>query len=248
MRPGWYINGFLAYTLQGLLFWRGYRSGLWKRYPLFYAYLFYTTCWSVIQGIPSVLKHPSYPNVFWSSQLGAGILRFGVAAEVHRHVFPPASKLRRPASAFVVGALLVMALLYWALGASPAPSIVLDALRKIALSVAVWILLVLGLAQYYGIRAGRNVWGMAVGLLIFMGSELVHLAAMDMFPRLRTAWGYVHPITYVCMLMIWTVALWNYGPNPRIVPLHESESRELLSAWGQRWRSIADILRKVAKP
>ena len=248
MHPAWYINGFFAYAMQGLLFWRGYRCGLYPRYPLFYAYLFYTTFWSVLSGIPSVTKHPAYPTVIWTAQLIAAVLRFGVAAEIFRHVFPRDSSLRRTAGTVVAIALMLTALLFSAIDPSPGSSIILDSLRRIVLSVAVWIVLVLGLAHYYRIRIGRNIWGMTFGITLFSGSELVYWTSVDLFPSLRTFWWNIHPIAYVCMLMIWTWGLWNYSPNPEIVPLEEMDRHRLLSAWRDRSAAIVHTLRNVLKP
>jgi hypothetical protein len=124
----------------------------------------------------------------------------------------------------------------------------LDILRKLALSGAAWILIVLGFAHHYGVRIGRNVLGVAVGLLIFTGSELVHLAAMDLVPRLSLVWGYVHPIAFVFMLTVWTVALWRYRPKPGTRSIDLSSARELLSTWQDRWAQIPAALRKVVKP
>ncbi len=245
MHPVWYINGLLAHTLQGLLFWRSVKCVLWKRYPFFYAYLLYTAFSSVVQALPFVIRNPAYPKVFWLVQLGSSVLRFGVAAEIYRHVFPRDSGPRRTAGKALVAALTLLAVLFWASGASPGPSIILDFLRKVALSQAVWVLLILGLAQYYGIRIGRNIWGMAAGLLIFVGIDMLNRAASDLFLlTLRL----VSPLAYVSALIIWTFALWNYSPNPQIARVDRSVYIELLSAWKDRWEAIADTVRKVAKP
>ena len=248
MNSVWYGTTFLGVTAQCLLLSRGFRCGLWARYPLFYVYVLYTAFWSVVLRLPAVARHPAYPWVYWLSQVIAAVLRFGVAAEIYRHVFPHNSSLRKTAGMVVTAALTLLALSLWTIGASPASSTILDSFRKITLSVAAWIVLVLGMARYYGIRIGRNIWGMTVGLLLFSGSELIYLASVDLFPSLRPiAWN-VHPIAYVCMLLIWTWALWNYSPNPEIVPLEKMARHQLLSAWEDRQKAIAYILRKVTKP
>ncbi len=244
VRPDWYII-LLGISLQWLLLWRGFRCGLWGRYPLFYVYLTYAAAWSAVIALPAMMRHPAYSEVYWLSQLGSSLLRFGVAAEVYRHVFPHDSSPRRTAGKALVAALTLLAALFWASGASPGPSIIFDFLRKVALSQAVWVLLILGLAQYYGIRIGRNIWGMAAGLLIFVGIDMLNRAASDLFLlTLRL----VSPLAYVSALVIWTFALWNYSPNPQIARVDRSVYIELLSAWKDRWEAIADTVRKVAKP
>jgi hypothetical protein len=247
MHPAWYINIAFVVLLQCFLFWRAFRCRLLARYAFFYGYLTYTVLWNLVIYLPPVMRLSAYSKLYWWSHVLAAILRLGIAAEIYRHVFPPNSPLRRRAGIIVLCVLTLLALVFWVSGAGPGHYL-LDALRKIAFAVAAWILVVLGLAQYYGIRIGRNISGMAVGLLIFMGSELVHLSAMDLFPRLRVIWGYVHPITFVCMLAIWTSTLWRYAPNPPSPAPDRALAREFLSAWQDRWAQVSNVLRRMVKP
>jgi hypothetical protein len=247
MYPIWYLNTLVALILQVLLFWRAARSGSWRAYPLFYTYLIYTSLWSLICALPAVVHHPAYVTIYWSSYLLAAMLRFGIAADVHRHMFPRDSALRERASIIVLFSLALLAVFFWTSHVSPAASPVLDSARKLALSIAVWILVLLSLAQYYGVRIGRNIWGMALGLLTFMGSEFVHLAAMDLAPRFRGVFGNIQPVAFVFMLAVWTYALWDFYPNPRTT-LDHSLARRFLSAWEDRWAELPQALRKVVKP
>jgi len=247
MYPIWYINTSFSVLLQFLLFWRGYRTGLWRHYPLFYAYLTYTGLWSLVCSFPAVTHHPAYAVIYWSSYLTAAFLRFGIMAEVLRHVFPRGSALRDRVNLILLVSLALLALLFWFSDLRPEASVLLDSARKIALTVAVWDLLVLGQAQYYQVPIGRNLWGMALGLLTFTGTEFVHLAAMDLVPRFRVVLGYVHPLAFVAMLLVWTYALWGYYPNPRPA-LDDAVGRRFLSAWQDRWAELPHLLRKVVKP
>lgn len=249
MHPAWYINGFFAWLMQGLLFWRGLRCGLYRRYSLFYIYLLYSTLWSVMSGMPMVIRQPAYRTVVWTSQLLAALLRFGVVAEIYRHVFPRDSSLRKTTDTILVTVLMLMAVVLWVVGPSAGSSrMLLDSLRKIVLSQVVWTVLVLGLARYYAIRIGGNIWGMSIGLLLFSGSELVYLSCVDLFPSLRSSWFNVHPIAYVCTLLVWTYALWNHSPNPETVPLEETTRHNLLSTWEDHSKAVASTLRRVTKP
>lgn len=247
MNPAWYINIAVGLLLQSLLFFRAFRCRLWRYYPFFYSYLTYTAVRSVVLSLPLIIRQPFYSKLYWWSHVLAALLRFGIGADIHRYVFPRNSQVRATAGTVVISALALLAFLFWVGGAGPG-HYMLDTLRKIALSVAAWILIVLGLAHHYGIRIGRNVLGMAVGLLIFTGSELVHLAAMDLVPRLSSVWSFVHPIAFVFMLMIWTSTLWRYSPNPGTSVLDEASARELLSIWQDRWEQIPVALRKLVKP
>jgi hypothetical protein len=248
MHPAWYINIVLSVLLETLLFWRALYCRMWRRYPFFYFYLVYTAVWSLVFSLPTFIKNSAYPKAYWLSYFVAGSMRYGIVAEMHRYLFPRDSPVRGRANGVVLLALTLLAFVFWMHGSGPGANVLVDSMRKIALSGAVWILVVLGLARYYGIRIGRNVLGMAVGLLIFIGSELVYLAAMDLLPRFWTVWRYVHPIAFVFMLMVWTFGLWSYFPNPRTSLLDKALARKSLPAWQDRWTQVPDILRRVVKP
>lgn len=162
-------------------------------------------------------------------------------------MFPRGSGIRKRANIVVVLALVIVAAAFWTSTPHPAASLLLDSLRKVALSVAVWIVLVFGLAHFYRVRVSRNIFGMAAGLLIFTGSELVYLAAMDLLPRLRTVWSYVHPLAFLAMLLVWTYSLWGYFPNPRSSDLDETTAQSALHIWQNRWEDVPEVLRRVVK-
>ena len=248
MLPAWYINIVLGVLLQSLLFSRAFLCHLWRPYPFFYSYLTYTALWTIAFSLPVVTRYPLYPRAYWLTYLVAAFLRFGIAAEIHRHVFPRQSPLRGRANVVVLLALTLLAFAFWIAGPGPGPSIFPDVMRKITVSVAVWILVTLGLARYYGSRIGRNVWGMAVGILAYTGSELVYLAAMDLVPSWWAVWRYVHPLAFVFTLMVWTSALWRYHPNPRVPSLDESLAQELLEAWRSQWTQVPNLVRRAVKP
>jgi hypothetical protein len=248
MHPAWYINFSLCTALQVVLFWRALRYRLWRHYPLFYIYLTYTVLWSFLFSLPVVIHSSVYAKAFWLTYFVAAILRFGIAVDIHRYVFPRRSPLRSRASVVVLLALILLAFAFLIVGPGPGLFVFPDVMRKITISAAAWILVILGLARYYGTRIGRNVWGMAIGISAFTGSELVYLAAMDLVPSLWSMWRYVHPLTFVFTLMMWTSGLWRYHPNPQVASLDESLAQEFLNAWRDRWTQVPNVVRRVVKP
>src|SRR5260370_5349673 len=160
----------IGVSWQGLLFWRGWRWGGWHAYPFFYAYLSYTSFWTVaFLFFPHA--HPLYPKVYWDSELVAAVLRFLVAWEVFRGVFRHGTVIRRIAGTLIVVVLVLLALAFWLSGPSPGISSVIDFMRTMALSAGVWTVLVLGVARFYGIPIRHNNLGMAIGFLIFLLTE-----------------------------------------------------------------------------
>lgn len=244
--------GFLGVVLflvgvscQGLLFWRGWRWGGYRAYPLFYIYLSYTTFWTVaLLSFPRM--HPLYLKVYWDSELVAAALRFLVAWEVFRSVFRPAST-RRIAGMVMFVLLVFFAAAFWLSGPSPGVSSIADFMRKIAVTVGVWMVFVLGMAKFYGIRFGKNIWGMAIGFLIFLSSEITNLAAFDLASWFAPIWRFFHTSAYIFMLAVWTWSLWNYAPNPQ-TEFDMSLGPQLLSKWQRQSVVLDETVKKVIRP
>ncbi len=230
---------------QGLLFWRGRRWSGWRSYPLFYFYLSYTTFWTVaFLFFPHT--HPLYPRVYWDSELGATVLRFFVAWEIFRGVFGR-GVIRRIAGTAIFVVMVLLALAFWLTGPSPSVSLVADFMRRMALTAGVWTILVFGIACFYGIRIGKNIWGMAVGFLIFVSSEITNLAAFDLASWFAPIWRFLHPFAYIFMLAVWTWALWDYAPNP-YNEISTSLGARLLSTWKRQSTALEETIRKVTQP
>lgn len=233
-------------TCQGLLFWRGWRWRGWHAYPFFYIYLSYTSFWTVaFLFFPHA--HPSYPRVYWDSEVVAAVLRFLVAWEVFRAVFRHGTVIRRIAGTVILAVLLLLAIGFWLSGPSPGVSSVVDFMRKMALSAGAWTVVVLGVARFYGIRIGQNTWGMAIGLLTFVSSEMANFAAFDLASWFVPIWRFVHPFAYVFMLGVWTWALWHYVPNPQ----NEIDSHlgsHLFSKWQRQSAVLGQTIRKIIQP
>jgi hypothetical protein len=240
----WPITYSIGCALQILLWWRAFHARTWLAYPLFYGYLAYTSISSFALALP--LSYPVYAKMYWWVYFVAAILRFGIVAEAYRYTFPSDSPTRRRASLLVLSAalLLLIVVLLSASGIATFP----DMLRTLGCSVAALMLTIIGIARYYQIPIGRNVWGMTTGLLVFTGSELVYLSALDLFPRLWPLWRSVHPLAFNFMLMVWTVGLWRYYPNPRLLPPSKQFAQELLHVWEHQWAQVSHVVRSLVKP
>ena len=233
----------IAFSCQGLLFWRGWRWNGWRAYPFFYLYLSYTAFWTVVLLLfPPT--HPLYPKFYWGSEIVAAALRFFVAWEILRGVFRP-SGIRRIAVTLILTVLVLLAVAFWLSGPSPGVSPIADFMRKMALTAGVWTVFVLGMAWFYGIRLGANIWGMAIGFLIFVSSEIANLAAFDLVGWFAPIWRFFHPFAYLFMLAVWTWSLWDYAPTPQI----ESDASvgSLLSNWQRQSVALNETIRRAIR-
>lgn len=235
----------MSVSCQALLFWRGWRWGGWHAYPFFYIYLSYTSFWTIaFLFFPH--GHPLYPSVYWYSEIGAAVLRLLVAWEVFRSLFRQ-NTVKKIAGIALTIVLTLLALVYWLSGPSPGVSWAIDFMGKMALSAGLWTILVLGVAKFYRIRVGQNIWGMAIGFFIFVSSEIVNFAAHDLSPSFIPIWRFVHPFAYVFMLAVWTRAIWDYAPNPHS-ETDSSLGSLLLSEWQIQSEALNKTVRKVIQP
>lgn len=231
---------------QGLLFWRGWRWGGWRVYPLFYIYLSYTSFWTIaFLFFPH--GHPLYPRVYWDSEIVAAVVRFLVAWEIFRSAFRQGKAIRRIAGTVILAALFLLAFAFWLSGPSPGVSPIADFMRKMAFAASVWTVLVLGMVWFYGIRIAGNTWGMAIGFLIFVSSEITNLAAFDLVPWFAPIWRFVHPFAYIFMLAVWVWSLWDYVPNPQS-EVDSSFGSRFLSKWQTQSAALDRTVRKIIQP
>lgn len=237
---------FLGVASQGLLFWRASRWRGWRAYPFFYTYLSYTAFWTIVLSLfPH--SHPLYPKVYWYSDLVAAVLRFLVVWEIFRTAFRPGTVVRKVARRIILAALLLLALVYWWSGPSPGFHPFVDFMRKMSLAAAVWTILVLGIAWFYGIRIGQNIWGMSFGFLVFVSSEIVTFSAVVLVSWFNTFWRFIHPLSYVFMLTVWVWSLWDYVPNLQS-EFDSSISPHLFSGWQRQSRALNEAIRRVTRP
>jgi hypothetical protein len=162
-------------------------------------------------------------------------------------VFARGTVVRRVAVTVTLAVLILLALTFWVSGPSPGLWPEMDFMRKMALSASAWVAVVLGMARLYGIRIGQNIWGMAIGFLIFVSSEIANFAAFDLTAWFIPIWRFIHPFAYVFMLAVWTWALWDYAPNPHN-EIDASLGSRLFSTWRSQSVALEETIRKVTQP
>jgi hypothetical protein len=245
------IAGYIAFglclSLSLTLLWRGHQTGEWRAYAFFFGYVAYTLLYSIVLLVLLLTGFRAYARLFWVCYTIEILLQFGVAWEVFRQTFPRGASLRPIAASALVSALCLLALVFYLSGPQPGLFLEADFSRKVALSVVVSLFVVLGLARYYGIPVGRNVHGMAIGLLLLASSHIANFAAVEIFPAFTPIWSLLGPFGFALTLLIWAFALWSYAPNPRPVAPDRSRQGEALSRWEQRWAALGTTIRKVLK-
>jgi len=74
---------------------------------------------------------------------------------------------------------------------------------------------ILAVVLYYRIAIGRNVKGMILGYGLFIGTNVMNLALRSYVGSgYHPVWEFVKSYSYVASVVVWTVTLWSYQPNP----------------------------------
>ncbi len=233
----------LGLLLEALILWRGVRARLWRHFPFFYLYLSLAFIRSVPLFVLGELRVPAYAMVYWLSEAVVVLLRFFIIWEVFRHTFFSAPAVRR-----VVGqSLLILVIVLAAAGVfgTKAPGSFPDLERKSGFVQAALLMATLLLARYYALPLGRNVWGMALGLGIYVSVAIVNFASLELVESFFPYWRFIRPLSFIGMLGVWTWALWSYAPNPRPATAALELSERSLAHWAQAWSEVRAAVRKA---
>jgi hypothetical protein len=246
-----YILGML---LELSLVYRLFVSGVWRRFPYFFAYVIFV----VVQSAALYIVFRWARTLYVPWYLNSGMInlwaRFLVVWEIFRHTFPERSSLRRMISggsmaiALLVGTLL--AAMSWGIQSYGTSHSVYRALdRSFGFAQAVLVLAILIVARYYQIQLGRNVWGLAVAFGMYSSMSTINSAFVDVFHFFFPYWALLGPLSLVVMLTMWIWSAWSYYPNPVAVgsggiAAQANDLREWADGWGQTISSV----RKATNP
>src|SRR6185312_10509564 len=104
---------------------------------------------------------------------------------------------------------------------------------------------------FYSIPFGKNLRGILLGYGFFVSWSVLCLALVAAgVAKADSFWSYTYPISYVLSVVVWTVHLWSYQPNPipdRAIPLEQEYQRAVTwqrrSARDQYYSRDFDLLR-----
>jgi hypothetical protein len=240
-----YLVFYVGFALQLLLLGRFFRIKIWRHYPFFFAYFAATVIHSASALLVLLLKPEWYRAWYWSDYLTSTVVRFAVAWEIFRQVFPANSPTRRVAGCMLVIVLCTLAVYFYV--RPPVDLPLPDVIRKMGLAIAAWILVVLAMAQYYSRPLGRNIKGMAFGFLAYVSTQVGIYSARELFAARRLVWSLLTPLAFIYMILVWIFTLWVYTPNEVTVVADERTRRAALAHWGQQVNAIGLAIRKATR-
>ena len=238
-------------ALELILVIRGVQRGLIRRYPVFYSYIVFV----VVTDILLFATRPtarSYVYLYWIAEFAGLLLGCLVFFEFYRVALKPYPGTARMARA-LLAILFVVAMIKtviktlnvpeWWTNATPAQ---VEGLLRVCQLLSVLALTALFL--FYSIPFGKNLRGILLGYGFFVSWSVLCLALVAAgVARFDSMWSYTYPISYVISVVVWTVHLWSYQPNPvpdRSIPL-EQEYQRVAAATQRRLHDARGYLAKA---
>jgi hypothetical protein len=202
----WMGGTALQFMVAGVLV---YRKS-WIRFPLFSAYLFF----NVIHGLVLIglRSNPGpYFYVYWLGEAAGIVLGFLVLYEVFRHIFLNHSALRKlaasifGASLVLLGGIAISILLHAGPRLSGNMGRSVMVLEEATRMIEVGMLIVLFMCtSTFGLHWRQSVFGIAVGLGIFVSVELITVTMRSQAsPAMHDVFSIVRASAYTISLIVW---------------------------------------------
>lgn len=206
-----------SYILAVLIVVRAVEGRFVSEFPLVYSYLIFLLVTSTIINIADVLGSRFFLTIFWLRFFTLVVAEFALLLEIGDHIFRPYPAIRQLGRLITLGITLVFSALFilpslWE--TRPSNVAILDLMKRSALTKGVIIVALVAVARYCGIRLGRNVTGLIVGLATYLGIHTANFAIAESYrgELYGPIFSAVGTLNQTLCLLIWTVALWRLEP------------------------------------
>jgi len=204
--------------LEFVLLARSVQTKTFIKYIYFYAYI---SCVFIVSAGLYIWhsRLEFYEAWYWPTQFATLAMGCGVVLEIVRQAlaaYPGAERFARVASWVVFAA--TFCYVEWHVARRTVWSTsnaTIELERDLRVVEALVLATVLAIVFYYRIELGKNVTGMIVGFGAYVGVSLTTLELRSFVgPRFDAVWPILQTTAYFFALIVWTVALWTYSPNP----------------------------------
>jgi hypothetical protein len=242
----------ISIALELLLVARGIRQNLFRRYPVFYTYISFVLISDLVLFAIRSSSVNSYLYTYWIAEFLSLVLGCLVFFEIYRVAlapFPGTARIARALLAVLFAVAMVKTVVktlnvpQWWTNATPAQ---VEGLLRVCQLLAILALTVLCL--FYSIPFGKNLRGILLGYGLYVSWTVVCLALVAAgVAKSDSLWSYTFSLSYVISVVVWTVHLWSYQPNPvpdRSIPL-EQEYQRVAAATQRRLHDARGYLAKA---
>jgi hypothetical protein len=208
----------------------------WQKYPVFFAYVFFSFAGTV--ALYGIRKHGLvYFYTYWICEAVGIVLGLTVVREIFTNLFSPHPALRKLATMVfriaVAGLVLLAAIVLYArsgdaLGISNAVLLAAEATRIVEVGAIMFLFLS---TSAFGLHWRQSVFGIALGLGMYAAVELVTVTLMPhVSPMVAQGLSLIHILAFDFSLVIWLGYL--LAPE-RVSSGAEVPKRAQLEQWNQ---------------
>jgi hypothetical protein len=212
-----YATILLSYVFGSVILVRAVHSGSLSRYAFFHSYLIYFLATGVARCAVWFWARQQYPVFFWINFVTLVIAEFVLLVQIGDHVFAQFPALRSLARLVTVGTATVFSIAFILpplFEVRPSEIAIYDFVKRSAVTKALIILVLVVLARSFRVGLGRNIGGMALGLMACLGINTANFALVE-----RLGWEsygdvfvVVGPVSQTLMVLIWAASLWRLDP------------------------------------
>jgi hypothetical protein len=238
-------------VLELLLLLRGYQQNLFRRYPIFFAYISFILVSDIVMvliGFPQRV----YLYLYWMVEFISLVFGCLIVFEFYRvalHSYRGTARMARALLAVLFLLAMIKTVVStlnvprWWFDAKPAQ---VEGILRVCELLAILSLVVLLL--FYSIPVGKNLRGILLGYGVFVSWSVVCLALVSTgVAKFDSLWSLTFPFSYLIGLVVWTAHLWSYQPNPvpdPAIPL-EQEYQRVAAATQRRLHDARGYLAKA---
>jgi hypothetical protein len=237
-------------AIELILVFRGVQQGLLRRYPAFYSYVGFVLACDLL--FPVHFTPRGYLYFYWSTEFLGLVLGCLVLLESYRVAlssYPGTARMARAILVLLFTVVVTRTVLRtisvpeWWFRVTPAQ--VEGALRVCQLLA---ILALTSLFLFYSIPFGKNLRGIVFGYGFFVSWTVICLALVATgVAKPKGFWSHTFQFSYLLSLLVWTVHLWSYQPNPvpdRAIHL-EQDYQRVAAATQRRLHTVRGNLAKA---
>ena len=205
-------------SLLAILLFRGVRVGLFRKFPLFYAYV---AC-VFVKGLVDQLSYLFVPSLFkplyWYTEFATIVASYAVILEIFRQSLRHNPGVARKSQKLLLS-IFTLTLSYAVTGilhgrSSSAYGVIVDLGRDLRYIEGALLLMMLWLFVRYRISFGRNLLGLVAGYSFWIGINIVNLAVWFLPGNAGSLLlRRMLPLTYIATLTIWCYALSSLQPD-----------------------------------
>lgn len=241
-----------THVLLSVLLYRAWRTRLIREYTVFYGYVAYVLCSSLILFRLSLVSRQAYAIGYWVAEFASAIFGIGIIWEVYGAAFAFYPGVRRMGRVLIAG--LVLAVTGKAVAdVATRPMRVLfpttvELERNLRFVEAVLLLAILLLVLYYRVPLGRNVRNLLYGYALYIGSVVITLTLQSAWGKsFLNWWTALQPLAYLVTLVIWCLGLCSRvaepPPNRNLEGDYERASEETARGLARLRSRVIDTLR-----